>query len=209
MKYKIRIDRENLTVEQQTLTGAELLALVNKTSQSHRLHQKLKGGQVVRILPGEVVDLSQPGIERFMTLPLDQTEGDVPVRRDVALTSEDREHLDAHGHTWETVLEGRKRWVLIHDWATHDGYVQRHATLAILLPPGYPDAALDMVWFHPPLERKDGRTIGRTNVTETIAGRPYQRWSRHRSRENPWRPGVDSLATHILLIKWWLEREFQ
>lgn len=208
-KFKVRIDRETLTLNEPAITGAGLLALVGKTPQTHRLHQKLKGGQVVPVGPHDIVNLAEPGIERFMTLPLDQTEGDVNPRREVALPREDCEYLETLRLRWETVADCGKRWLLIHEWPTHSGYHQSHVTLALLLPGGYPDSALDMAYFYPSLARKDGRPIGRTNATVTIGGRVYQRWSRHRTPQNPWRPGVDCLASHVAIVRWWLEREFK
>ena len=67
-QYKIRIDREKLEVEHREVTGRELLGLVGKNPEAHRLHQKLHGGQVVCIGADEIVDLGKPGLERFMTL---------------------------------------------------------------------------------------------------------------------------------------------
>jgi hypothetical protein len=74
-RYRIRIDRERFVVDKPCLTGAEILALVDKDPSQYLLSQKLHGGQVKRIAPDEKVDLTQPGVERFMTLPLDPTEG--------------------------------------------------------------------------------------------------------------------------------------
>jgi hypothetical protein len=37
--------------------------------------QKLRGGEVKKIGLDEEADFTTPGVERFMTLPLDQTEG--------------------------------------------------------------------------------------------------------------------------------------
>jgi hypothetical protein len=79
---------------------------------------------------------------------------------------------------------------------------------AIRIETGYPMAPLDMVFFHPALARVDGTQIKATQVVQTIDGKQYQRWSRHRTKANPWKPGEDSLATHLVLVEDWLEREF-
>ena len=76
-KYRIRIDKTFKTVESPTLTGSQILGLVDKTAAGYRLDLKLRGGQTKKIEPSDVVDLTSPGVERFMTLPLDQTEGGV------------------------------------------------------------------------------------------------------------------------------------
>jgi hypothetical protein len=73
--YRIRIDKEQKVVEVPSLTGREILALVKKTPETHMLSVKSKGGPARKVQPDESVDFTTPGIERFMTLPLDPTEG--------------------------------------------------------------------------------------------------------------------------------------
>jgi hypothetical protein len=131
----------------------------------------------------------------------------VTLRRDFDLLPEDEKFLAEYGLPWETVVDG-SRWVLIHDFPTHEGYNHARVTAAIRLETGYPQAALDMVYFYPALSRKDGKPIGATQATQQIAGKVYQRWSRHRTGDNPWIPGRDNLGTHVILIEDWLEREF-
>jgi hypothetical protein len=65
-----------------------------------------------------------------------------------------------------------------------------------------------MVYVYPPMARADGRGIGALTGM-IIDGRPYQRWSRHRTNENPWRPGVDDIAAHLALVEEWFAREFR
>ena len=74
-RYRIRIDKQMIVVDEPCLTGTEILKLVDKTPQGFLLSQKLRGGEVKRIGPDDKVDFTEPGIERFMTLPLDPTEG--------------------------------------------------------------------------------------------------------------------------------------
>ena len=59
-----------------------------------------------------------------------------------------------------------------------------------------------MVYVHPALARADGREIAAIS-NDDFDGRQWQRWSRHRTGENPWRPGVDNLATHFGLVEHW------
>lgn len=129
------------------------------------------------------------------------------LRRDFDLLPEDDQFLKEYGLPWETIVDG-SHWVLIHDFPTHEGYDHRATTAAIRLETGYPQTALDMVYFCPPLARKDGRPINATQATQQIAGKTYQRWSRHRTAANPWVSSRDSLGTHMILIEDWLEREF-
>ena len=129
------------------------------------------------------------------------------MRRDFSLLPDDEAFLVDYGLPYETINENGQ-WVLIHEFPTHGGYNHPTATIAIRLATGYPNAQLDMVFVCPPLARADGRPIGATGSKKTIAGKVYQRWSRHRTPANPWKPGTDDLGTHIHLIEDWFTREF-
>lgn len=74
-RYRIRVDRQHFVVDEPCLTGREILKLADKTPAEFMLSQKFHGGEVKKIEPDEKVDLTGPGVERFMTLPLDPTEG--------------------------------------------------------------------------------------------------------------------------------------
>lgn len=74
-RYRLRIDKELRVTENPTPTGREILALVGKTPEGYVLSMKLRGGHAKPIGADEHVDLRQPGIERFMTIPRDATEG--------------------------------------------------------------------------------------------------------------------------------------
>lgn len=75
-QYKIRIDKEKYIVAVVEMTGLQLLELAGKNPPNQfSIFQKMKGGQTKKIELGETVDFRTPGIERFMTLPLDQQEG--------------------------------------------------------------------------------------------------------------------------------------
>lgn len=75
-RYRIRIDKDHFVVEEQTMTGRELLELAGKTPPERwMLNQQLRGGNVEDVGLDETVDFTTPGIERFMTLPRDQYEG--------------------------------------------------------------------------------------------------------------------------------------
>ena len=53
------------------------------------------------------------------------------------------------------------------------------------------------------------KAIGATRNKQAIDGKTYQRWSRHRTAQNPWKAGFDGLETHVYLIEDWLVREFE
>ncbi len=73
--YIIRIDRERKRVSEPELTGREILALVGKTPETHRLYQKFRSGKARIVEPCDVVNFRRPGVERFQTIPLDPVEG--------------------------------------------------------------------------------------------------------------------------------------
>lgn len=129
------------------------------------------------------------------------------MRRQFLLPEADREHLDARGLNWETMVDAYGQWLIVHDFSVPAGYNLSHVTAAVQIGAGYPDAPLDMVYFHPPLTRADGHVIN-CLTTQTIDGKSFQRWSRHRTGLNPWRPGEDDIAAHLTLVEYWLEREF-
>ncbi len=74
-RYRIRIDRERYVVDVPKLTGREILALAGKTPETYQLSQKLRGGAAQPIRADQVVSFTDPGVERFMTVPREQTEG--------------------------------------------------------------------------------------------------------------------------------------
>jgi len=76
IEYRIRIDTTDYEVHKQHITGREILELAKKLPpEQFELRKKIHGGKTEKIALTDVVDLAEPGIERFMTLPLDQQEG--------------------------------------------------------------------------------------------------------------------------------------
>lgn len=206
--FKVQIDKQILDIRNPTPTGRELLVLANKTPPEHfAIYLKPKGGQPKRIALDETVDLRQPGVERFVTLPLDQTEG-LKLRKQYSLPAEDMDWLEAQGVPYELIKEGGVPRVVLHDFPVPEGYNVRAVSANVRIEPGYPDTQIDMVYFYPHLSRQDGKPIGAL-ATDSFDGKVWQRWSRHRTPANPWRPGVDNLATHFALVHDWLARELK
>lgn len=76
MRYRIRVDKTPYVVDVPEMTGRQILELAKRLPpEQYRLDMKQKGGATVKIELNEIVNFTTPGIERFMTLPLDQTEG--------------------------------------------------------------------------------------------------------------------------------------
>lgn len=73
--HSIRIDGREYTVEDVSVTGAEVLALVDKRPGEWLLNGKLHDGARQRIGLDEVVDLAASRIERFETVPMQMQQG--------------------------------------------------------------------------------------------------------------------------------------
>ncbi len=129
------------------------------------------------------------------------------MRRQFQLPEHDIIFLDGLGLPWEAIIDQGMHWVLIYDYPVHNGYNLKNVSVAIKIETGYPRAALDMAYFFPHLNRLDGKAINATSV-QPIDGKQFQRWSRHRTGQNPWREGIDDLSTHLSLITFWFEQEF-
>lgn len=129
-------------------------------------------------------------------------------RRDFRLSGDDEIHLNTRGLTWETVINGRDHWLLIHDFPIPEGYKTTKATAALRIVGDYLTGGIDMVYFSPVLERLDNQVIPATSGRVPIDGKQYQMWSRHRTAQNSWRPGIDDISTHLSLVEEWLKREF-
>jgi hypothetical protein len=138
--------------------------------------KRRKEGQSTRqpepVAPSQHVDLRAHGVERFTTVPKDPGEGDVAeaTRRDFALGEADAEFLDAMKLQWATVKEPQGTLLLvIEGWKIPPGYNMSEATLALVVPQGYPDTQVDMAYFSPALTRRDGKAINNlTLVNWTI-----------------------------------------
>jgi len=129
------------------------------------------------------------------------------MRREFQLPECDVDFLEAQHLSWETVRDGGVGRLVIHDFSIPAGYKQDRAALNLRIEPAYPDTQIDMAYFFPAIERIDGLAIPQTSVDE-FDGKSWQRWSRHRTGENPWRPGIDDVGSHLALVRFWLEREF-
>jgi len=129
------------------------------------------------------------------------------MRRQFQLPQEDIVYLEHLGLKWETIVDQGMQWVIIEDYPVCAGYNLAKVTVAVKIETGYPRTALDMSYFYPGLSRLDGKSINAISP-QIIDSKQFQRWSRHRTGQNPWREGVDDLSTHMSLVSFWFEQEF-
>ena len=72
--YKIRVNKDFFDWPESKISGAEILSVAKKDPTKNAAYQFVHG-KPQRVQLEEDVDLTAPGVERFETLPLDQTEG--------------------------------------------------------------------------------------------------------------------------------------
>jgi hypothetical protein len=205
-KYKIRIDDEKYTVRVPKKTGLDILLLSGKENpEQYDLYQLFKDGSTKAVALNEKVDFSCPGIERFITIPRDMTEG-LEARRQFRLPARDEFFLNSLNLMWEAVIDSGVRRVVIHDMPLPAGYTGQTVAVNMRIEAGYPEAQIDMAYFYPPIARADGKQINAI-CPDRFDGKEWQRWSRHRTTQNPWRPGLDNVGTHFAAINAWLSAE--
>src|SRR5258706_7358198 len=129
------------------------------------------------------------------------------MRRQFQLPEEDIIFLNSLGLDWETISDQGMQWVIINDYPVSAGYNLDKVIVALKIETGYPRSPLDMAYFYPALQRLDGKPINALSG-QAIDGKQFQRWSRHRTGSNPWREGVDDLSTHMSLVRFWFDHEF-
>lgn len=76
-RYLIRVDKTRILVENPEPTGREILILAGKDPAATMLNQKI-GKAFTPVGLNQKVDLTACGVERFTTLPNEQSEGSVP-----------------------------------------------------------------------------------------------------------------------------------
>jgi len=205
--YKFKVDKEKHSSEDRYISGLKVLEFAGIFDVTKfGLYQKIKGQSMERITQLEdLIDLAEKGIERFVTLPLEQQEGETLLRVD-CLPEEDRQYLKSTGWTWEVHSDGGVNWLVIYGYPVPEGYNFKTTDVSLRLECNYPEAQIDMAYFGNHLALEGGGQIGALTDSSHL-NRVWQRWSRHRTQQNPWRIGVDCVETHMTLVHHWLEKE--
>jgi Prokaryotic E2 family E/Multiubiquitin len=205
--YRFKVNDVPYTWPAPFITGREVLTLAGLTPpDKYSLRVKVLGHKPHKVELDEPVDLRAPGVEKFRAIRCDQHEGEYQGRRDAPVLDQDRAFLDSYGLPWEIIHDG-SAWVILHEYPLPTGYTAERCSVAIRIEQGYPYTALDMMYVFPALQRADGRPIPQTQCSQPIDDKSYQRWSRHRQPDDPWKPGQDSLETHVYMIEDWFARE--
>jgi len=193
--FKFTIDDCPFEWGKPTISGRVLKALAGVPTDTYDVYLEVRGGgQDVLVRDTDLIDLSKPGVERFITLIRDTTEGLLP------LPEADQRYLDGHVIAAETVGDGPHQGVVLKQMQVPTGKFNHPvADVLVILPPGYPDVAPDMFFCDPWLTLvSTSRYPTCADQSHAFLGRNWQRWSRH----NPsWRPGIDGLHTMIKRIE--------
>lgn len=164
---------------------------------------KIAGQPKRQISVGDEIDLRAPGVEKIRLTAKDVSNGEAHTApsRDFALLEVDESYLDGLSLRWETRNSDGHRWLIIHDYPVPAGYTATTTTLALMVPPTYPQSQIDMFYAYPPLLPATGAAIPATEAIQSIGGLPFQRWSRHRGNVVPWNPQRDNVVTHLALVE--------
>lgn len=193
--FKFTIDDRQLEWGKPSISGRVLKSLAGVPADTYDVYLEVRGGgQDVLIRDADLIDLGKPGIERFITLIRDTTEGLM------ALPEADQRYLDSHGIAIEMVSDGAHTGVVFKQMSVPAGkFNHAVADVLVLLPPGYPDVAPDMFFCDPWLTlQPSGHYPNRADQPHAFHGRNWQRWSRHNTS---WRPGIDGLHTMIKRVE--------
>lgn len=132
------------------------------------------------------------------------------LRRDFYLPEEDVQYLDSLGLEWEAVQEGNARGVVLYGFLMPTPFQPEKLNLKIKIPQDYTSgAALDMFFTDVHVTRTDGKGIERLTESEIFDGKKWWQWSRHYPQNTKWRPGVNTLATHLSYVQHVLDEEAQ
>ncbi|QQR39013.1 multiubiquitin domain-containing protein [Devosia rhizoryzae] len=185
----------NFTIEQRQMSwGRNLIsgkAVRNLAGVDERytIYLEVRGGHDRPIGDTDLVDLSGKGIERFITVIRETTEGLG------ALPSADRQFIEDHGLTCEMIADAGSTGVVIKNFPLPPGKFDRDVVdVMIQLPAGYPDASVDMFFTMPWIKLKaTGRYANCADQPHLFGGQNWQRWSRHAE----WRAGIDGIRTMV------------
>ena len=197
--FKFTIDDHQLEWGKPSISGRVLKKLATVPVETYDVYLEVRGGgQDILIRDTDLVDLSKPGIERFITVIRDTTEGLA------GLPEADSRYLISHGIEAEVVSDGPHTGVVLKQMHLPEGKFNHTVSdVLVILPAGYPDVAPDMFFCEPWLTLHSvGRYPTCADVQHIFHGRNWQRWSRHNAS---WRPGTDGLHTMIKRIEYALE----
>lgn len=164
---------------------------------------KVAGQKKQKVELIDEIDLSRPGIEKLRLTPTEINNGEAPcnIRRDFSLLAKDENHLNRRQLSWETMIEGQRRWLILRAFPLPRGYDHDAVDIAIDVPPTYPSAEIDMFFCEPHLTCSNGAVPPKTTARVSIENKSYQQWSRHLRGVTRWNSQTDSIISHLALVE--------
>ncbi|GAA2857952.1 hypothetical protein GGQ99_002348 [Aminobacter niigataensis] len=201
--WKLNVQGKHIESRAPTITVVDALTTAGFDPHMWIIILKVHGQPKKQLAVGDTIDLRTPGIEKVRLIAKDVNNGEArpSMLREFPLLEGDETFLADTSPVWETTIEAGRRWLIIHGYPVPEGYTVSSVDLALLVPPNYPQAEIDMFYVDPPLRKISGGTIPCTEATEQIAGRSYQRWSRHRGPGSRWSSTTDNVITHLALVE--------
>lgn len=192
-KFLFKIDDKDLEWPKRFISGFVVKKLAD-LAPNYALWLDVPGGHDQKINDCDLIDLGKPGVERFISIIDQTTEG-----REL-IPFGDRDFLESRDFGFEVVENGGTIGVILKGYSLPEGKYDQHAVdILIILPSGYPDTAPDMFYTSPRIKLSvSGREARAATVSYDFADRVWQRWSRHCPA---WRPGVDGLRTMLARVR--------
>ena len=192
-KFLFKIDDRDLEWPFRFISGFVLKKIAD-LPENYALWLDVRGGHDQKIENCDLIDLGKPGVERFISIIDQTTEG-----REL-IPSTDVDYLKSSDLAFDIIQDGGATGVVLKGFPLPEGKFDHDvADILILLPAGYPDCAPDMFYAMPWLRlAASGREARAANVVHNFGGKTWQRWSRHCTA---WRPGVDGLQTMIARVR--------
>lgn len=207
--FELNVNGTIIKVDKAQIVVSEALALAGiQDGHNYQMFLKIQGEPKVEVQSNTLLDLSKPGIEKLRLIPREVNNGDASLGQFEVLPKDD-EYLKQVFGDFRTIIDQGRRWLVVENYELPDGYSHKQVTLAIEIPSLYPQAEIDMFYTCPRIYLPNGVTPSCTEIEQTIEGKSYQRWSRHRSHVSQWNPVIDSVVTHFSLIEESLLREVQ
>ena len=112
------------------------------------------------------------------------------------IPEQDRDFLDRKNYDYEIVSLGGAIYIIFKNFDFPQCYNPQKADLLVILPPGYPNSAVDMFWTNPDVKLLNNNLPKSSEHHEAYLSRNWQRWSRHLI----WRAGIDNLRSFIAAV---------
>lgn len=201
--WKLNVQGKKITSSAPVISVVDALTRAGFDPNAWIIILKVVGQPKRQLNIDDEIDLRTPGIEKIRLTAKDVNNGEAHTAplREFALLESDEAYLEGLELQWEARQSDGHRWLIVRDYPLPDGYTARTTTLALMVPPTYPQAEIDMFYVHPPLRRATGVAIPATEASQAIGGLPFQRWSRHRGTIAPWNPQHDNVVTHLTLVE--------